>query len=118
MSFEDAARRMRGSRGSGAGGSPTTGRDPDEIIAEAQIAARRAARIRNLVLGSILLVGGLVVAVLWLAVHADARTTTDPRNTGHAEDLALLDYLGVAAIGAIGTGVHQILRGIGILKLQ
>jgi len=116
MSFEDAAKRMRGSRGSGAGESPTTGRDPDEIIAEAQIAARRAARIRDLVLGSILLVGGLIVVVLWLAIHADARTTTDPRNTGDAKNLPMFGYLAVAAIGAIGTGIHKLLRGIGILK--
>jgi hypothetical protein len=110
MAFDDLARRMGAQPGSASG---TT--DPDQIIAEAQIAARRAARTRDLVLGVLLLVGGAIIVVLWLSVYARAITTSGLRSKAE-HDVWGSYYIVAAGAGAIIVGVHKLLRGIGVLK--
>jgi hypothetical protein len=105
MSFEDAAKRMRG--GDVSGSPLITDRDPDQIMADAQKAAERSSRIKDLALGPILLVGGLVVGAL---------TVSTIQRVGIMGMSRVMDVLVVSAIVAIVTGSHHILRGIGVLK--
>lgn len=118
MSFDDLAKRLGGPRG-GIGDSSGT-RDPDQIMAEAQRAAERSARIRDLVLGPMLLVGGATIAVLWFSVMRQRSAII--HNPGLAEQRSTLVGLGpmihwilVAAVAGILLGTRKILRGIGVL---
>jgi hypothetical protein len=106
MAFEDAAKRMGGKRGRQAGDGATV-TDPDQIMADAVKAARRSSKIRDLVLGPILLVGGLVVGALCASTI---------RQVGIMHMDRIMDALVVSAIVAIVVGSQKILRGIGILK--
>lgn len=116
MAFDDLARRMGASPGTG-GSSGSATVDPDQIIAEAQIAARRAARLRDFVLGPLLLVGGVIIVLLWINVRVHAATTTDPRDTTiRPRDFSMMSYIVVAGVAAIVVGLHKILRGLGVFK--
>lgn len=76
-------------------------------MADAQKAAERSSRIKDLVLGPILLVGGLVVGALCVSTI---------RRVGIMRMDRVMDALVVAVIVAMVTGSHHILRGIGVLK--
>lgn len=110
MAFDDLAKRMGARPGVGSASGIT---DPDQIVAEAQSAARRAARTQDLVLGPILLIGGFVVLVFWyLLVVAK---TGRPLRVSWTE-LKGMSYVAAAGVGALIFGIYKILRGIGILK--
>ena len=113
MAFDDLARRL-GARPGVGGAAGTT--DPDQIIAEAQSAARRAAQLRDLVLGPLLLAGALLVMVLWISITRDAATTRDPRNANSSDLFGYSPYVWTVVIGASIVGLHKILRGIGLVK--
>lgn len=95
MAFDDLAKRMGASAGEG------SQVDPDQIMAEAQAAARRSQRLSDLVLGPLLLLGGAGIAVLCYLVATQG---------------ALMYGMGMFAIGAIIVGSQKLLRGVGLLR--
>ena len=64
MGFDDLARHMRSVHG----GKLSNATDPDQMVIEAQKAARAAQRRSDLVLGPMLLVGGVGITALSLTV--------------------------------------------------
>lgn len=97
--------------------------DPDQIVAEAARAARRAQRLRDLILGPILLGGGLLLALFWYSLIRE-RDAMLQHPELYQNETALsfvgmgqyIHLLFVAALIGIGGGARSILRGIGLLR--
>jgi hypothetical protein len=95
MAFEDVARRLSGGRKGGV--APRSAVDPDQIVAGAVAANRRSDAIRDLVLGSVVVVGGRVIAVL--AAPPSGRHTADA-------------VLRIIALGVSLLGAARLVRGL------
>lgn len=93
MGFDDLARHMASRDGKK--GSAST--DPAQMLAEAAQSARRMQRMRDLILGPILLVGGIVVGLLAYSI-------------GTRDQLVV--YLGGAALLGIAAGGGMLARGV------
>jgi hypothetical protein len=106
---------MRSQRGGDVGGNPLL-IDPDRMVADAAEAEKRSQRVKDLVLGPLLLVGGIVVGLLMYSTLKQAAAATGSM----LKTLAMTTYgtklLLVAPVVATIVGAHKILRGLGILK--
>ncbi len=108
MGFDDLARHMASRDGKKklveqAGGA-------DRIVEEAAREDRRMSRRRDLILGPLLLVGGIVVLVLNYLVFMDA---TDPTPNPHRppDQGSFKIYFTLAAAAAVIIGLRQTIRG-------
>ena len=99
MAFEDVAKRMKPGRGGQVADAQPI--DPDQIIAEAQRAARRSARTSDLILGPMLLAGG--AGILWLCYAV-------------AKQGGYMYGMVVAAVVAISIGFRKVARAIGLVS--
>jgi hypothetical protein len=115
MGFEDAAKRMRAQHGGDVGGNPLL-IDPDRMIADAVEAEKRSQRVKDLVLGPLLLVGGIVVGVLMYSTLRQVVVTTGSLLKALAMTTFLTKLLLVVPVVATIVGAHKILRGLGVLK--
>jgi len=107
MAFDDVARNMA-SRSRKKLSKATTA---DAMVAEAAVAGRKMARQRDLILGPILLLIGVIAGGAWFVIKT---APPDPRAsyTDHANAWKALIALGALALGALGVGARQTLRGL------
>lgn len=107
MGFDDLAKHMAARDGRKKVHSASA--DADQIVAEALKADGRMNRIRDLVLGPMLLVGGLGIDVLILSAAASGGL-----------DRSMIRYMiiiGVAAAAATVVGLMKTIRGLTSRKL-
>src|SRR5262245_44169562 len=110
MGFDDLAKHMAARDGRKKAQAQTT--DPDRIVAEAVKSDRRMSRIRDLVLGPLLLVGGLAVGLIVYSAVRGGIDRTDPRNAGTDDFPTLLVAAGGFACVAIIAGLLKTIRGL------
>src|SRR5882724_5693701 len=84
--------------------------DADQIVEEAARADRRMSRRRDLILGPLLLVGGIVVLLLNYLVLVDAADPTPNPHRPPSEGPYPI-YFTVAAASAVIIGLRQTIRG-------
>lgn len=114
MGFDDLARHMA-SRDGKKGSSPSSG---EEILAQAAIADRRMSRTRDLILGSILFVGGLAILGLYVFYLYGVWHNPPPQDVhqgpnGKSEVTYYYSIgLPVLTAGMIIGGLLQLVRGL------
>jgi O-antigen/teichoic acid export membrane protein len=110
MAFDDLAKHMAARDGRKNAGPV----DPHKIMAEAAEADRRQTRQRNLILGTILVIGGLIGLVMFALYIADANDPHPNRLRPPETSNTYLVPIGMigACIAAVGTGARQLWRGI------
>jgi len=107
MGFDDLARHMaaRDKRTLSTGSA-------DEIVVDAAKANRRMARSRDLILGPLLIVGGIVGCVFVFLLYKDALFPTPNRLRPPDTTRPLPLGLAVAALIMLGVGARQTIRGL------
>ncbi len=112
MGFDDLARHMaaRDKRSS----KPAAHGNADAIVAQALVAQSRMDRTRDLILGPILLLGGLVAAALFVLYLADVYDDTPSPDRPPTQGRFPVPSIGafVACAIAIGVGVKWTWRGL------
>lgn len=107
MGFDDLARHMAGRDKR----TLNTAASADELVADAAQADRRMTRTRDLILGPVLLVGGLVLCVLiYVLYRAEANAVVDRHSTENTFYYSIGGC--VIAIGMVIEGTRQTLRGV------
>lgn len=109
MGFDDLARHMAARDNKKLGPANATA---DEMVAEIAKSDRRMDRTRNLVLGPILLVGGLVIGVLYVLYLLDATDTTPHPNRPPESSFLYWNGALVFAGGMVIVGARQLYRGL------
>jgi hypothetical protein len=111
MAFDDLARHMAARDGKKmAQAQPAS---IDQFMAEAADADRRMNRKRDLILGPILLVGGLVMLTLFAFYLMDALDPTpNPQRPPSGNSFLVPTGATVAAAGMVIVGLLQTIRGI------
>jgi hypothetical protein len=109
MGFDDLARHMA------ARDKKKLGREnasADEIVADMAKADRRMDRTRNLVLGPILLLGGLIIGTLYVLYILDATDTRPHPNRPPESTFLYWNGALVFAGGMLIVGARQLYRGL------
>lgn len=110
MGFDDLARHMASRDGTKAKPGPITA---DAFLAEAAESDRRLSRKRDLILGPILLVGGLVVLAFLALYLLDAFDPTPHPERPPGEDTVLVPIGATVFVGGmVITGLLQTIRGL------
>jgi hypothetical protein len=108
MAFDDLARHM-----ARRDGKKRVDGDASQILADAERADRRMTRTRDLILGTVLLVGGALVAALILVYTFDIfDQTPDPQRPPETGRVMLPYGLFAAAVGAVFVGLWRVFRGL------
>ena len=108
MAFDELARHMAARDKKKLASNATA----DELVAEMAKAERRMDRTRNLVLGPILLLGGLIIGTLYLLYFLDALDIA-PHPQRHEGDVWILWYGAPVFVGSmIVVGARQLYRGL------
>ena len=111
MAFDDLARHMASRDGKKVAQTQPAG--IDQFMAEAAEADRRMNRKRDLILGPLLLVGGLVMLTLFALYLIDALNPTPHAQRPPSGDSFLVPTgATVAAAGMVIVGVLQTIRGL------
>ena len=110
MGFDDLAKRMAERDKKLLGPVPT---NPIQFLVDVSAEQRRTSRTRDLVLGSLLLVGGAVILILYVLYLLDAtdpspRPGEPPRSNYFVYSIGLT----VVAAGMVITGLLQVVRGL------
>jgi hypothetical protein len=115
MGFEDAAKRMRAQHGKDVGGNPLL-IDPERMIADAVEAEKRSQRVKDLVLGPLLVAGGVVVGVLMYSTLMQAVAETGSLWKTLAMTSLYMKLLLFAPVVAVIVGARKILCGFGLMR--
>jgi len=107
MAFDDLARHM-----ASRGGKKVPVGTADQVVAEAEKAARRMSRRRDVILGLLLLVGGLVILGLYGLTILDAFNPTPSRLRPPSGTVGFPIYIAVAGGGAVIVGLQKLIRGL------
>jgi hypothetical protein len=110
MAFDDLARHMASRDGKKTSQPETV----DQFLAEAAAENRRLDRKRDLILGPVLLIGGLVISIFIALYLVDAiNPTPNPMRPPETSNRILLPTGGaVFALGMVVTGLLQTIRGL------
>ncbi len=110
MGFDDLARHMASRDGKKAAQTGSV----EQLVAEAAEADRRLDRKRDLILGPVLLIGGLVILTFIALYLIDAFTATPhPQRPPESSNRILLPIGGVVfSAGMVITGLLQTIRGL------
>ena len=107
MAFDDLARHM-----ASRDGKKVPVGSADQVVAEAERAARRMSRKRDVILGLLLLVGGLVILGLYGLTILDAYNPR-PSSLRPPDDTAVFPiYIPVAGGAAVIVGLQKLVRGL------
>jgi hypothetical protein len=85
----------------------------DELVAEVAAADRKMARQRDLILGPLLLLGGVLAAVFLISLELDTNGGTT--NMGYVERKQSLEFLALLSaitLALLGFGIRQTYRGL------
>jgi hypothetical protein len=110
VAFDDLARHM-----ASRDGKKVPVGSADQVVAEAQQVARRMSRKRDVILGLLLLVGGLVILGLYGLTYLDAVNPTPSPLRPPSGDMHFSRYMWyalVASIGAVIVGLQKLIRGL------
>ncbi len=110
MAFDDLARHMAARDGK----KPTQPASVDDFLAEAIESERRLSRKRDLILGPVLLLGGLVILAFIALYLADAFSDTPhPQRPPETSNKILVPTGGVVfAGGMVIVGLKKMFRGL------
>jgi len=107
MAFDDLARHM-----ASRDGKKVPVGSADQVVAEAEKAARRMSRRRDVILGLLLLVGGLIILGLYGLILLDVFNPTPSPLRPPEDTLRIPIYLPVGGGAAVIIGLQKLIRGL------
>jgi hypothetical protein len=109
MGFDDLAKHMASRDRKQV---PIRPADLDKFLADGASADRRTSRVRDLILGALLLVGGGVVLALYVLYLLDAMDTTRHPDRHEVRFTLWGPIVMAVAAGAMVVGLRQLVRGL------
>jgi zinc transporter ZupT len=107
VAFDDLARHLASKHG-----KKLPVGSADQVVAEAGKVARRMSQRRDVLLGLLLLVGGLVILGLYGLAILDAYNPTPSRLRPTSDKVIFPIYIAVAGGGAVVVGLQKLIRGL------
>ncbi|MBC7977689.1 MAG: hypothetical protein H7138_22150 [Myxococcales bacterium] len=84
----------------------------EEVVAQAEKVSRQMSRTRDLILGLILLVGGIIILGFCVLIYVDAHNPTSSYLRPSGGPMSIPVYIPLAGVVAVVAGLVKLVRGL------